>query len=154
MVLSPVRRLDVSLRVSTNNEKALDSLKAIILDAEGDTLHVSPFNGQSYIILPPIPLGESYTVKFESSLNKYQYSYELPSEIKITKSKPYAHFTTNFSIAPAPGGDELGGNSVLVLAIFIILLGAAGNFDKVSNWAKELVEKFANSGPPKTKKTK
>lgn len=148
VVIRPVRRMDVSLRVHTNNEKSLDHLKAIVYSsrAQDVPLHIVPFNGISYIILPPIPKdGTEYVIAFDANLNKYQYNYKLPAEINFTADSAYAHFKLDFNIDPAPVDQEIGKNSYIAFAMVVMVVLMIANHERVGAWAKEIIENYSGS---------
>jgi hypothetical protein len=148
VVITPVRRMDISLRVHTNNEKSLDHLKAIVFSsrAPDSPLHVVPFNGISYIILPPIPKdGSEYTVTFDANLNKHQYSYKVPSEISFYADSAYAHYNVDFNIDPAPVDQEIGKNSYIAFAMIVLVVLVIANYETVGNWVKDMVENYASN---------
>jgi len=149
--------MDVSLRVHTNNEKSLDHLKAVVYSSRSPDvpLHVVPFNGISYIILPPIPKdGTEYIISFDANLNKYQYNYRLPSEINFTADSAYAHFKVNFNIDPAPVDQEIGKNYIAFAMVVLVVLLIA-NYERVGAWARDIIESYSGAAAKKSKsKTK
>src|SRR5437016_1080585 len=119
VVISPVKRMDVTLRCNTKNQKSLDSLKAILYSAKSpdSPLHVVPFNGVSYIILPPIPKDSSdYFITFETTLSRIHYEYSLPSQINFAAKQAYAHFSFDFNIEAVHVDQEIGKNSYFAFA--------------------------------------
>jgi len=154
VVITPVRRMDVSLRCFTNNDKSLDHLKAVVSSSSNpeQVLHSTPFNGISYIILPPIPKDEEeYSITFESSLNRYQYNFKLPSEISFTADRAYAHFNVDFPIEPAPVDQDIGKSSYVALAMIIVAITVVANFERLSGYVKDLVENYTSSVGKKAK---
>jgi len=148
VVITPVRRMDVSLRVITNNEKSLDHLKAVVYSSRtpDSPLHVVPFNGVSYVILPPIPKdGNEYTVSFEATLNKHQYNYRLPAEINFNADSAYAHYRVDFNIEPAPVDQEIGKNSYIAFAMICLVVLIIVNHERVGNWAKDTIENYTSN---------
>ncbi len=110
-VITPVRRMDVSLRIHTNKEKSVEGLKAVVYSAKNleVPIHSTPFNGISYLILPPIPKDDGeYIIQFESSLNKYQYTFTLPKDITFNANSAYAHHSITFDIFPSGVDQEIG----------------------------------------------
>lgn len=158
IILTPVRRMDVSLRVHTNNEKSLDTLKASVYSVSSPDMpiHTTPFAGTSYIILPPIPKdGSDYVVTFESTLNKFQYTYTLPQDIAFPADTAYAHFALNFDIHPASGDQEIGKNSYIALALIIFVVGLIANLERIVTWGREMAESYGILGGRRLKtKTK
>jgi hypothetical protein len=148
--------MDVSLRVFTNNEKALDNLKAVVYSAPDNPLHSTPFNGISYIILPPIPKDHTdYFISFESTLNKFQYTYSLPQDLHFPANQAYAHFSINFNIEPAPVDQDIGKNSYIAFAIIVLVVLAIANYERVGVYGKEMIETYFVAGGKKLKpKTK
>lgn len=138
----------MSLRIHTNNEKSLDSLRAVVYATENleVPLHSTPFSGISYLILPPIPKDDkTYVIVFESSLNKFQHTFTLPSDITFSANSAYSHFSATFDIHPAPVDQEIGKNSYIALAMIILVVGLIANYEKVGGFARELLETYASS---------
>ncbi|CAL8114222.1 unnamed protein product [Orchesella dallaii] len=160
VVITPVKRMDVSLRCYTNNEKSLDHLKAVIYSAKDPdkALHVVPFNGISYIILPPLLKdGSEYIIGFEANLNKFQYQYRLPPQINFTTESAYAHFKIQFNIEPTPVDQEIGKNSYIAFAVVMLVVLIIVNYERLGSYLKEMYENYAASsggGVSLSKKTK
>src|SRR5688572_30033074 len=94
IIITTVKRMDVSHRVHTNAAKYFDNLRALIYKAEKPDAprHSVPFNGISYIILPPIPTDrKEYFNVFESTLNRNHYEFVLPAQINFTADRAYEH---------------------------------------------------------------
>lgn len=142
--------MDVSLRCYTNNDKSLDNLKAVIYSAKDPdkAIHVVPFNGISYIILPPLPKdGSEYIIGFEANINKFQYQYRLPPQINFTAESAYAHFKIQFNIEPTPVDQEIGKNSYIAFVVVLLVVLIIANYERLGLYAKDMYENYAaNSG--------
>ena len=148
VIITPVKRMDVTLRCRTKNSKNLDSLKAVIYSTKSpDTpIHVVPFNGISYIILPPIPKDMSdYFITFESTLSRTHYEYTLPNPINFTAGQAYAHFSFDFEVETVHVDQEIGKNSYIAFAFIIFVFLVIINFEKISGFLKDGLDKYLQS---------
>jgi hypothetical protein len=150
VIITPVKRMDVTLRCHTKNPKNLDTLKAVVYSAKSpdSPLHVVPFNGISYIILPPIPIsgeGSEFFITFESTLSPTHYEYKLPSQINFTASGAYAHFSVDFEVEMVHVDQEIGKNSYIAFAFIIFVFLVLINFEIISAYLKEALDKYLHS---------
>lgn len=152
--------MDVSIRCYTNNEKSLDHLKAVIYSAKDPDkpLHTVPFNGISYIILPPLAKdGSEYIIGFEANINKFQYQYRLPPQINFTAESAYAHFKVQFNMESTPVDQEIGKNSYIGFVVVMLVVLIIVNYERLGMYAKDMYENYASNsggGVALSKKTK
>jgi len=147
-IIQPVKRMDVSLRVRTKNIRNLESLRAMVYSAKSpdSPLHSVPFNGVSYIILPPIPKDSwEYLIVFESSLSRSSYEYTLPADINFTAKEAYAHYSVDFNVEPIHQEQEIGKSSYLAFSFIILVFLVIINFERLAGYLREGIDKYLQS---------
>jgi len=149
VIIQPVKRMDISLRVRTKNVRNLESLRALIYSTKSSSdspLFSIPFNGVPYIILPPIPKDSaSYYIIFESSLSRSNFEYDLPPQINFTANEAYAHFSFEFTVEPIQHEQDIGKSSYLAFSFIILAFLVIINFEKISGYLKEGIDKYLQS---------
>ena len=155
--MTPVTRMDVSLRVRTNKDKYLDSLNVLIYSARSPDIpiHRVNFNGYGFLVLPQVPKdGSEYFITFDAKLGD-QYKYKLPSAINFIANESFAHYTVDFFVEPAPLEQDIGKSSYIAMTIVIIAIIASIYFDKITKVVKLYIENHsASSSLSSSKKTK
>ncbi|CAG7829680.1 unnamed protein product [Allacma fusca] len=158
MVMTPVTRMDISLRCHTNKDIYLDSLKVFVYSTRSPDmpLHRASFNGYPFLILPQIPKdGSEYFITFEANnLSETQFKYKLPNVINFVANESFAHYSFQFNVEPAPVEQDIGKSSYIAMTTVFLVIIASMYFDKITKLVRAYIESNANNLGSSSRKTK